>query len=93
MRPDPANERPEYSVYWWDQDNHQHTEMQWQFPKRCAEACKRLTQGPAAMLGMVDRVIITDGGDCIVFEWKKGEGITWPTKEQMEEHRRGITEE
>lgn len=89
MKPDPANEIPQYSVYWWDQEGHQHTEMRWKFPKTCADACKRLTTGPAAALGFVERVIITDGGDSIVFEWKKGKGITWPTKEQMENHRRG----
>jgi hypothetical protein len=34
----------------------------------------------AAQLGFVERVIITDGGDCTVFEWQKGIGITWPEK-------------
>jgi len=29
---------------------------------------------------MVKRVIITDGGDCINFEWKKGEGIVFPPR-------------
>lgn len=24
------------------------------------------------------RIIITDGGDCICFEWRKGVGITFP---------------
>jgi hypothetical protein len=35
----------------------------------------------AVTLGIVVRVIITDGGDCICFEWKRGEGITFPPKE------------
>jgi hypothetical protein len=33
-----------------------------------------------ARMGMVRRVIITDGGDCIAFEWKHGEGVTLPHK-------------
>jgi hypothetical protein len=32
----------------------------------------------AELLGLVNRVIITDGGDDCVFEWKKGEGVTFP---------------
>lgn len=31
-----------------------------------------------ARLGTTRRVIVTDGGDFIVFEWKFGEGITFP---------------
>ena len=36
------------------------------------------THNVAAKMGIVERVIITDGGDSVVFEWKKGQGITWP---------------
>lgn len=32
----------------------------------------------AAKLGVVKRVIMTDGGDSIVLEWKHGEGVTFP---------------
>lgn len=77
----------EYSVYWWDADNGQHSEMRFVSVEKAMGATKRLTQGPAAMLGMVNRVIITDGGDCTVFEWIKDKGITWPTPEQLAEHR------
>lgn len=31
-----------------------------------------------ALLGTTRRVIITDSGDEIVFEWKFGEGVVWP---------------
>lgn len=31
----------------------------------------------AARCGITRRVIITDGGDCICFEWKYGPGITF----------------
>ena len=33
---------------------------------------------PAVLMGVIDRVIITDGRDCICFEWKNGEGVTFP---------------
>jgi len=37
-----------------------------------------------ARLGTTVRVIITDGGDCTNFEWKFGEGVTFPTKEDLQ---------
>lgn len=33
---------------------------------------------PAALIGIIRRVIVTDGGDCTVFEWRYGKGITFP---------------
>jgi hypothetical protein len=37
------------------------------------------THNPAAtILKIIKRVIITDMGDSIVFEWKQGEGVTFP---------------
>ena len=36
------------------------------------------TNNVATKLGIVKRVIITDGGDYINMEWKKDEGITYP---------------
>jgi hypothetical protein len=35
------------------------------------------THNVAAKLGIVKRVIITDGGDCINFEWILGKGVTF----------------
>jgi len=32
----------------------------------------------AAKMGLTRRVIITDGGDSTTFEWKYGEGVTFP---------------
>lgn len=31
-----------------------------------------------ARLGTTERVIVTDGGDCIVFEWTRADGVTFP---------------
>jgi hypothetical protein len=46
--------------------------------QEAVETARHYTSNVAVKLGIVERVIITDGGDCCVFEWKKGEGITWP---------------
>ena len=40
------------------------------------------TRSVAAQLGITDRVIITDGGDCINMEWKYGQGIVFPPPKQ-----------
>lgn len=32
----------------------------------------------AARMGITVRVIITDGGDCVAFEWVRGKGIVYP---------------
>jgi hypothetical protein len=46
-------------------------------------AAKHYTDNVATNLGVVDRVIVTDGGDYCVFEWKAGEGVTFPPMEQL----------
>jgi hypothetical protein len=44
------------------------------------KAACHYTTSVAARFGFVDRVIITDGLDCLVFDWRKGVGIIWPEK-------------
>jgi hypothetical protein len=39
---------------------------------------KECSERPAATIGMIARIIITDDGDHTVFEWKYREGVTWP---------------
>ena len=39
------------------------------------------TTRPAAMLGIIRKVIITDSGDNCVFEWRNGEGVVFLKKE------------
>jgi hypothetical protein len=46
--------------------------------KEAVEAAEHYTDSVAAKLGMVERVIITDGDDYCCFEWKRGEGRTFP---------------
>lgn len=33
---------------------------------------------PAAKIGIIRRLIITDSGDCVNAEWRCGEGFTYP---------------
>lgn len=67
----------EFSVLWWDAQDNQHEELRFVDAEKAVMAAKRLCEGPASMLGIVRRVIITDGGDFINFEWIYGKGITY----------------
>jgi hypothetical protein len=42
------------------------------------KAFKTYTQNPASMIGITQRVIITDGGDYTVAEWIYKQGYTYP---------------
>lgn len=46
--------------------------------EEAVKAAKHYTTCIGARLGTTVRVIITDGGDFTNFEWKYGEGITYP---------------
>ena len=48
-------------------------------------AFRHYTSNVAAKMGFTHRVIITDGGDCIVAEWIYGQGVTWPMPERKQE--------
>jgi hypothetical protein len=50
-------------------------------PQVAVELAKHCTETIGAQLGLVERVIITDGGDFTCFEWKFGEGVTYPPRE------------
>jgi hypothetical protein len=67
----------EFSVWWWDMDDGQHEEVRFVSAPEAGRAFCRLTTGPAARLGIVRRVIITDGGDCICAESRDGQ-LTYP---------------
>lgn len=42
------------------------------------ETFKDYSNRPAAKIGIIRRLIVTDGGDCINMEWKFKEGYTYP---------------
>lgn len=51
--------------------------------REAMKAFKHYTNNVAARLGMVERIIVTDGGDCINFEWQYGKGITFPDAAEL----------
>jgi hypothetical protein len=44
-------------------------------------AVKHYTTSVGVKMGLVKRVIITDGGDCCCFDWYADKGIVFPPKE------------
>jgi hypothetical protein len=50
----------------------------WVSAEEAVKAAQHYTNNVATKIGVVDRVIITDGGDCTVFEWIKNKGIVFP---------------
>ena len=45
-------------------------------------AAKQLITSVGSKIGTTQRVIITDSGDSIVFEWLHGEGVVFPSNDQ-----------
>jgi hypothetical protein len=48
--------------------------------KEALKAAYHYTHNVSALTGVTSRVIITDEGDCTVFEWKYEEGVTYPKR-------------
>jgi hypothetical protein len=48
--------------------------------EEAVRTAKDYSTRPAVLLGVIERIIITDGGDFTVFEWKAGEGVTFPAR-------------
>ena len=75
-----SNEQNEFSVCQFFEDGTYEYVRRMVGAQEAVEASKHYTTSVGARLGLTRRVIITDGGDCINFEWKFGEGITYPPR-------------
>jgi len=71
-------DRPEFSVCQFFTTGEYEYVRRFVTAREAVEAARHYTDNVATRAGFIERVIITDGGDCCVFEWKKGEGITFP---------------
>jgi len=70
--------RPEFSVFQFFPDGSYERAAEFIGPEAAVKVAAQLTRSVGARLGTTRRVIITDGGDFTVFEWKHGEGVTFP---------------
>ena len=74
----------EFSVFWWDREENYHAELRFVEIEKAINAARRLTHGPASVLGVVKKVMITDGGDLCCFLWTKENGVEFPTRKDID---------
>ena len=72
----------EFSVTQFFEDGSYETERTNVKAREAFETFLRYAQSVGAQMGTTVRVIITDGGDCIVAEWQYGQGIIYPPKKE-----------
>jgi hypothetical protein len=69
----------EFSVYQYFPDDTYERVVHFVDAIKATQVAKQCCTSVGAQLGTTRRVIITDGGDCINFEWIFGQGIVFPT--------------
>ena len=77
----------EFSVYQFLIDGYQERVRHFVPADEAVEAALHYTNNVAAKMGVTERVIITDGGDSVVFEWLKGKGVVYPLCETHKEEK------
>ncbi|HET9376403.1 MAG TPA: hypothetical protein VFO40_15625 [Chthoniobacterales bacterium] len=70
----------EFSVYQFFADDSWERVRSFVSAEEACRAAQHYCSSVGAQVGTTRRVIITDGGDCTNFEWRYGEGITYPEK-------------
>jgi hypothetical protein len=73
--------REEFSVYLFFADGSSYCERQFVSDKEAVELAAECSRRPAAVVGLIRRIIITDGGDDTCFEWVFGQGVTFPPRD------------
>lgn len=77
-----ADDRPEFSVYEFYPDETYTLVKAFVSAEEAVRTAKACTQKPAVMLGVIRKVMITDGGDACVFEWRADVGVVYPPPEE-----------
>jgi hypothetical protein len=72
------DDEPGYSVCQFFRDGSHEYVRRFVGAEEAVNAARHYTANVATKLGMVERVIITDADDYCCFEWKRGEGVTFP---------------
>jgi hypothetical protein len=79
----PVSNRADFSVVAFFDDGTHHYVERWLGRREALMLAWHCFRKQEAKSGSINRVIITDGGDYTVFEWKRGDGITWPLPEEQ----------
>ena len=75
----------EFSVFQWFPDGSYECVRSYVTAEEAMKAYAHYTNNVASKMGVTQKVMITDGGDCCVAEWRQGEGYVWPPKDQKEQ--------
>lgn len=75
-----TNDR-EFSVAQFFVDGSYEYVRRWVSAEEAVKAAKIYTENVAAHLGIVRKVVITDGGDHTNFQWEYGKGVTYPPRD------------
>lgn len=75
-------ERDEFSVAVFFKDGSYAYQLRFVGGAEAVHCFKRQTETVAAKTGMVQKIIVTDGGDNTNAEWQFGKGITYPPPER-----------
>jgi len=67
----------EFSVYQFLSDGTTERVRSFVTAEEAVKAFMHYTGNVATMMGIVEKVMITDGGDHCVYQWEKGKGVTW----------------
>ena len=78
ISPEEVQMKGEFSVCQFFQDGTYDYERRFVSAEDAVRIWRHLTSSVGAQLGTTQRVIITDGGDCINMEWEYGKGQTYP---------------
>lgn len=77
------NPEGEFSVYQFFENGSYEKVREFVSAEEASRAAGHYCTSMGVKLGLVNRVIITDGGDCTCFEWIAGKGIVFPPKEEQ----------
>ena len=70
--------RDEFSVYAFYFDGWYSDVIRFTGIENALKIAKRASEQKIGLLSRAERIIVTDGGDNTVFEWRRDEGITFP---------------
>lgn len=68
----------EFSVWWYDPHGTHHPEARYISGEEAVKLALSMCTRPAATMGIITDVLITDGGDFCNFHWQYGKGVTYP---------------
>jgi hypothetical protein len=77
------NEEKEFSVVQFFEDNSYEYVRTFVTAQEAAKVAEHYIHSVAAKLGIVKRVIVTDGEDYCCFDWVNGKGVVFPPQQTL----------